>query len=222
MSIFRPRPDRDADNGRFGESALPRPDFQSSEPPAARPEFVLEPKRDDPVRSTPATAPAAAPAAPSTPASASPLNDLRLERESRLSATDPDKCTNIIASTSKWSGTLTVEDSVRIDGQVSGEVVAKGTVHISEGARVEAKVRAAFVVIRGSFKGEARCSEKLELMPKSRVEGSFYTKLLNVHEGALVDGNIQMQSERVAAKGPEAAPEPERAPTTRSRTATSA
>ena len=46
----------------------------------------------------------------------------------------------------------------------------------------------------GSFKGEARCDERLELLPKSRFEGDIVTKTLNVHEGAIIDGRIQMAS----------------------------
>lgn len=212
MSIFRTPMDREGDNGRFGDSALPRTESSASEAPAARPEFVMEPRGTDTTRST---SPTPAP----TPPPASPLADYRPEREVRPQATDPEKCTNVIAASSKWSGSLNVDDSVRVEGQVSGEIVAKGTVHISEGARVDAKVRAAFVVISGSFKGEIRCSERLELLPKSRVEGSLHTKVLNVHEGALVDGTIEMQAERLGTK--EAPAEPERT-TSRSRAATSA
>jgi cytoskeletal protein CcmA (bactofilin family) len=120
------------------------------------------------------------------------------EREGRSAPTDADKCANVIAAGSKWNGSLNIDDSVRIEGQLSGEVVAKGTVHIADGARVDAKVRAAFVIVNGSFKGEVRCSERLELMPKSRVEGAIITKLLTMHEGAIIDGSIQMTQDRPA------------------------
>ena len=120
------------------------------------------------------------------------------ERETR-GPTDAQNCPNVIASGAKWNGSLSIDDSVRIDGQVAGEIVAKGTIHISEGARVDAKLTAAFVVISGSFKGEARCSDRLELLPKSRVEGQLVTKVLNVHEGAVFDGSIQMTTERDAS-----------------------
>ena len=131
------------------------------------------------------------------------------ERESRPMPTDADKCPNVIAAGSKWSGSLNIDDSVRIEGQVSGEVVAKGTVHIGEGARVEAKIRAAFVVVAGSFKGEVRCDERLELTPKGRVEGDIVTKSLTISEGATIDGSIQMTAPKDRARnGDEAEPAP--------------
>lgn len=121
------------------------------------------------------------------------------ERETPISQAAADQCPNVVAAGSKWTGSLNISDSVRIEGQLSGEIVAKGTVHIAEGARVDAKIEAAFIVISGSFKGQIKAGERLELMPKSRVEGELVTKILNVHEGAVVDGSIQMQAEGIAA-----------------------
>jgi cytoskeletal protein CcmA (bactofilin family) len=106
--------------------------------------------------------------------------------------TPPDRCANVIASGAKWQGTLTVDDSVRIEGNFSGEIRSKGTVHVSEGAQVDAKVRAAFVVVSGNFRGEIRCEQRVDLMPRSRVTGEVITKVLSVHEGAILDGRVQM------------------------------
>lgn len=112
--------------------------------------------------------------------------------------TPPDRCTNIIAPGAKWKGTLTVEDSVRIDGIFSGEVVSKATVHVAEGAQVDAKIKAAFVVIAGTFQGEVRCDQRVDLLPHSKVSGDINTKVFIVHEGATLDANISMTGENVA------------------------
>jgi cytoskeletal protein CcmA (bactofilin family) len=176
----------------------------SSQPP--RPEFVVR----DPA---PAEEAEALPAFTSAEESRPPYV---LEREARPAATAPDKCANVIATGSRWEGSLAIDDSVRIDGRLNGDIDAKGTIHISEGAVVEAKIKAAFVVISGTFKGEVRCLERLELLPKSKIQGEVITKVLNVHEGALVDGNIRMSGDKAgeALKGwdaaDSAAAEPER------------
>jgi cytoskeletal protein CcmA (bactofilin family) len=180
MSVFRnPRPgDKEAEPNRFGEASLSRPesgDLLQNIPP-------LEPV-ESPRSSFPSFAERESPRAPA---------------ESR-GPTSADKCANVIAAGSRWSGNLNIEDSVRIEGNVTGEITAKGTVHIAESAHVEAKIRAGFIVISGTFKGELRCDERLELMPKSRVQGQMVTKTLNVHEGAMVDGSMQMSGEPPAA-----------------------
>jgi len=118
------------------------------------------------------------------------------ERDPRTMATPPERCSDVMGAGSKWKGTLIVQDSVRIDGQVSGEVEAKGTIHISEGAQVDAKLRAAFVVIAGSFRGEVKALERVELLPKSKVQAELETKALNVLDGAIFDGTIRMSTEK--------------------------
>ncbi len=109
--------------------------------------------------------------------------------------TPPERCTNVIAAGAKWKGTLTVEDSVRVDGIFSGEVQSKGTVHVAEGAQMDAKIRAAYVVVAGTFSGEIRCDQRVDLLPRSRVSGEVITKILSVHEGATLDGRVQMTAE---------------------------
>ena len=185
MSVFRNngKPgDKEPENSRFGDSLLSRPDLARQETPESfePPAPVEEPR--------------------------SSFSSFT-ERETRAAATPLEKCANVIAAGSKWSGSLNIDDSVRIEGQVSGEVVAKGTVHIGEGARVEAKIRAAFVVVAGSFKGEVRCDERLELTPKGRVEGDIVTKSLTISEGATIDGSIQMTAPKDRSRnGDEAEP----------------
>ncbi len=142
--------------------------------------------------------------APSTPFQVPERSDaLNVQPPSlRQAAAAPESCTNVIASGSRWKGNLNVDESVRIEGHASGEIQAKGTVHISESAVVDAKISAAFVVISGRFDGEVRCRERLELMPKSRVKGELVTKVLSVHEGAVIDGRVQMTSTEEPATRP--------------------
>jgi cytoskeletal protein CcmA (bactofilin family) len=114
----------------------------------------------------------------------------------------PDRCSNVIAAGARWKGSLRVEDSARIDGVFTGDIEAKGTVHVSEGAEVDAKIHAAFIVISGSFKGEIRADRMAELMPASRVTGEVMAKVLSVHEGAILDGAVQMTTTTEAPRTP--------------------
>jgi cytoskeletal protein CcmA (bactofilin family) len=72
-------------------------------------------------------------------------------------------------------------------------------VHVSEGAQVEAKIRALFVVVSGNVRGEIRCEQRVDLLPRSRVNGQVITKVLSIHEGAILDGSVQMSGEGGAA-----------------------
>ena len=107
----------------------------------------------------------------------------------------PDQCASIIGAGTTWYGNLTSDASVRLDGKVSGEIKAAGTVHITEGAQVNATVQAKYVVVAGSFDGQLYCSARLELLPTSRVKGSMTTPTISVGEGAFIDGEIHMVEE---------------------------
>lgn len=107
----------------------------------------------------------------------------------------PDQCASIIGAGTTWQGNLVSDGSVRLDGKVSGEVKAAGTVHITEGAQVNAVVQAKFVVVAGSFDGQLYSSSRLELLPSSRVKGSITTPQIAVGEGAFIDGEIHMVEE---------------------------
>jgi cytoskeletal protein CcmA (bactofilin family) len=117
-------------------------------------------------------------------------------------AAAPDDCSSIIGSGSVWQGNFSTDGSVRLDGKVSGEVKAAGTVHITDGAQVNAVVQARFVVVAGSFDGQLYCSERLELLPSSRVKGAITTPQISVGEGAFIDGEIHMVEESSGVQAP--------------------
>jgi cytoskeletal protein CcmA (bactofilin family) len=127
--------------------------------------------------------------------------------------TAPERCENVLAAGAKWKGTLQVDTSVRVDGQFSGQIESKATVHVAAGAMVDAKIRAAYVAIAGSFRGEIRCEQRVDLLPQSRVDGEIITKVLAVEEGAIFDGHVQMTAGESARNGrsrtPAAVVEPE-------------
>jgi cytoskeletal protein CcmA (bactofilin family) len=107
----------------------------------------------------------------------------------------PDQCASVIGAGTTWQGNLTSDASVRLDGKVSGEIKAAGTVHVTEGAQVNATIQAKYVVVGGTFDGQIYCSGRLELLPSSRIKGSMTTPQISVGEGAFIDGEIHMVEE---------------------------
>jgi cytoskeletal protein CcmA (bactofilin family) len=92
-------------------------------------------------------------------------------------------------------GALHFSEGLRVDGEVVGDVLAQGEARsilvISEKARVHGKVIAAHVIINGEVVGPVVCSELLELQPKARVTGSVRYEVLEMHPGAMVDGELR-------------------------------
>jgi cytoskeletal protein CcmA (bactofilin family) len=103
-----------------------------------------------------------------------------------------DGYTSIVAADSVWIGTVEARGSVRIEGRASGEIVSHDTVNIAKGAEVDAAATAARFVIAGNYSGQLLCRERLEIKPGGIVQGAIVTRLLSVHEGAFIDGEIRM------------------------------
>jgi cytoskeletal protein CcmA (bactofilin family) len=113
-----------------------------------------------------------------------------------------EDCSSTLGSGSVWQGNFQTDGSVRLDGKISGEVKAAGTVIITQGAMVNAVIQARFVVIAGNFDGQLYCSERLELLPTSRIKGSMTTPQISVGEGAFIDGEIHMVEESASVAVP--------------------
>lgn len=91
-------------------------------------------------------------------------------------------------------GELHFVEGMRIDGQVNGDVTAAGDgasiLVISENARVIGKVKAGHVIISGTVVGPVHSDELLELQPKARIAGNITYGVLEMHQGASVDGEV--------------------------------
>ncbi len=92
-------------------------------------------------------------------------------------------------------GELRFTEGLRIDGEVHGDVLATGEGHsilvISEKARVLGKVKAAHVIINGSVAGPVHSDALLELQPNASIVGDVRYEVLEMHQGATIDGELR-------------------------------
>jgi cytoskeletal protein CcmA (bactofilin family) len=92
-------------------------------------------------------------------------------------------------------GPIRFADGLRIDGEVQGDVLGASEgptlVVISEKAKVMGMVKAAHVIINGHVTGPVESAVLLELQPLARVNGSVRYELLEMHPGALIDGELR-------------------------------
>jgi cytoskeletal protein CcmA (bactofilin family) len=107
--------------------------------------------------------------------------------------------------------------SLRIDGQVRGQINAEGDVLLSPQSQVEADIRAQNVVVAGRFKGAILVKGRAELARGGRVDGDITSKTLVVEEGGIFQGQSIMdqqpapQQKATAAPAKGATPEAEEA-----------
>lgn len=93
---------------------------------------------------------------------------------------------------SRIEGRLYFDASVRIDGQVDGEITAKETVLIGESAVVSAQIQASTVIILGRVTGDVTARKRVELRAPARLIGNLNTPGLVIHEGVTFEGHCTM------------------------------
>ena len=102
---------------------------------------------------------------------------------------------SLIAHGSQIAGNFMFTDGLRVDGSVVGNVRANedgpSIVVISETASVVGEIWADHIVVNGSVKGPIHASVMLELQPKARIEGDVHYTALEMHQGALVSGQLR-------------------------------
>ena len=92
-------------------------------------------------------------------------------------------------------GELRFADGLRIDGEVIGDVLAAGEGYsilvISEKARITGKVIAGHVIVNGTVIGPIQSNDLLELQPKAQITGDVRYEVLEMHQGATIDGELR-------------------------------
>lgn len=110
--------------------------------------------------------------------------------------TTQSEITGLLGASSNFQGRILFTGTIRIDGQVTGDIICKddkpSMVIITEHARVHANIIADVVVVAGSLIGNIKAIERLELVNPGRAEGLLYTSDLSIQDGALFQGECIM------------------------------
>ena len=106
---------------------------------------------------------------------------------------DNDEVT-IVGAGARLDGNLVSAGSLRIDGQVKGQINADGDVSLSPQSQVEADIRAQNVSVAGRFKGNIVVKGKAHLARGGRIDGNITSKSLIVEEGGTFHGQSIMDA----------------------------
>lgn len=102
---------------------------------------------------------------------------------------------SLIAEGSEITGNISFSDGLRVDGSIIGNICAGEQIPsilvISEIASITGEVVADHIIINGSVKGPVHARKMLELQPKARIEGDVEYAALEMHQGALITGQLR-------------------------------
>lgn len=108
---------------------------------------------------------------------------------------------SLIGAGTRVEGSIRFTGGLRIDGEVLGSVEAaegasSSTLVLSEHARVEGAISVAHLVTNGTVVGPVSIGESLEMQSKSRIVGDVNYAMIEMHQGAVIEGRLVHQASK--------------------------
>ena len=104
-----------------------------------------------------------------------------------------------LGSGSKFEGTLSFDEMVRLDGIFSGEINSSDTLIVGETAKIDAKINVGTLILSGKFKGDIVATTRVELCASAQVEGTIETPSLKIDSKVVFNGEIKMPGNKQQA-----------------------
>ena len=103
---------------------------------------------------------------------------------------DPDQ-PSVLPPGARFEGLLSFRGVARVDGELSGEIFAGGTLWIGESGRVKARVEVDELWLEGELSGEVRVRVRAYLGPQARLRGELTAPRLVISDGSVVQARCQ-------------------------------
>jgi cytoskeletal protein CcmA (bactofilin family) len=115
----------------------------------------------------------------------------------------------VVGKDSLLEGTFEIEEGIRVDGSLKGQLVSSGTLVVGSSGIVEADpIRVRDAIIAGRLTGKLVATRRVKLESSAVLTGDITAQVLIIEEGAVFKG-ISDAGDQQEVKVP-ASPQPER------------
>ena len=101
---------------------------------------------------------------------------------------------NIISESTSITGDIMARGDVRIDGELIGNIDARGRLVIGPKGRLEGEVNCNNIEVAGYIKGKINVAELLTMKASAKIYGEIIAGKLSVEPGSLFTGTCSMGS----------------------------
>jgi cytoskeletal protein CcmA (bactofilin family) len=99
-----------------------------------------------------------------------------------------EEADSTIGLQSSFEGSFAMRGALKIDGKFEGKVLVVDQVFIGPRGRVKTDITASSVVVEGILIGNIRASNRVLLLPTSRILGDIKTPELIIQNGTILKG----------------------------------
>lgn len=118
-----------------------------------------------------------------------------MARDRDNSGTPQDSVISIIGPGMTIVGDCETDGTVRIEGSVQGSIKAGKAVVIGKQGVVNGDIHTQDAVISGRVEGTLIAASRLELQATCHIEGEVHTRRMQLEEGAVLNGTVNMGAE---------------------------
>ena len=119
----------------------------------------------------------------------------RREDTSQSNSSSGSDAHTILGREARFSGKLTFEGAVRIDGHFEGEVFTNDVLLVGPTAEIRAELNVGSVIIHGYVEGNVKAKESVEIKAPGRLRGNVITPNLVIERGVTFDGTCRMSGD---------------------------
>ncbi len=122
------------------------------------------------------------------------LSSQNKTQANRPTPTITEDINTILGKETSFKGVLTYEGTVKIDGKVEGEIIAKDTLIIGEDAEINAEIKVGRLISRGKINGNVTVKERAEFLAPAVLRGNIRTPVIVIEDGVIFEGKCEMGS----------------------------
>lgn len=100
---------------------------------------------------------------------------------------------NLLAKGTRLSGEIETLGDIRIDGHLSGKIIAKGKVVVGQEGFVEGSIECKNIDICGKVEANINTEELTVLKNTAKIKGDIVTKRISIEPGAVFEGHCKME-----------------------------
>ena len=115
-----------------------------------------------------------------------------MSRDRGVKTSPPEQVISIIGPGMKVVGDCDSDGAIRVEGAVQGNIRAGKAVVVGKDGVVEGDIFTQDAVLAGTVKGTVRAESRLEVQASCRLSGEVIAVRMQLEEGALLNGTIQM------------------------------
>lgn len=102
-----------------------------------------------------------------------------------------EKVDTLIGLSTTIDGTIRAAGTLRINGNVTGEIIITGNVIIGDSSTIHGNIKAENVYIAGTVNGNITATGQLQMTSTAKVIGDVDVKNIIIDEGAVFDGHCK-------------------------------